>query len=298
MKRSDKVIKSVLGNDFFKELKKSHIFKLNSNVVTSVDEIAVGLKIVPRTVMSFLISNLSNLEVDDNRDIDLPFAPESFLHISKKDNDVFSGYIYSKERHKKLNEFSHTSIPGIGLVLMSTFELYDLNEIKNTHIHESETFNIERLQEIIDERLRLHSLVSRVVDKKIAQRDAVETLVKERLQQILSEQKQKYQEEKSEEIEKKTSPDKLRNFLKQSQQKKDEISIQKTEYIGCSDCGNILYDNGKKMTLCICYGEDWNKKINIKKSENAIKMTFPKNIDPENIQMLLNTLKNINKENI
>lgn len=296
MKRSDKIIKSMLGKDFFKELKKSHIFKLNSNVATSVDEIAVGLKIVPRTVMSFLVSNLSNLETNDNKDIDLPFAPECFLHISKKDSDVFSGYIYSKERHKKLNEFNHTSIPGIGLVLMSTFELYDLNEIKNAKTKESEIFDIEKLQEIIDERLRLHSLVARVVDKKIAQRDAVEVLIKERLQQLISEKKPTEPVVVLAESDKKTSSEKLKNFLKQSQQKKQEISIQKTEYIGCSDCGSVLYDNGKKMTLCICYGEDWNKEINIKKSENSIKMKFPKNIDPDNIQMLLNTLKNINKE--
>lgn len=95
---------------------------------------------------------------------------------------------------------------------------------------------------------------------------------------------------------KKTDTTKLRDFLQKSQKLKQEVQIKKTENINCPDCGFNLYDGGKSLTLCICYGEDWNKNIKIEKSENAIKMKFPKTIDPENIEMLLETLKNINKE--
>ena len=96
---------------------------------------------------------------------------------------------------------------------------------------------------------------------------------------------------------KKDSYKKLDNFLKKSKTKeKKEAHIKKTEYIGCPYCGTALYEGEKKLTLCICYGEDWDKNINIEKTENSIKMQFPKNINPENIEMLLQTLKNINKE--
>jgi hypothetical protein len=89
---------------------------------------------------------------------------------------------------------------------------------------------------------------------------------------------------------------KLKNFLKQSQKLKNEAHIKKTENINCPDCGFNLYKGGKSLTLCICYGEDWNKNIKIEKSEKSIKMKFPKTVDPENIEMLLETLRSINKE--
>jgi hypothetical protein len=94
-----------------------------------------------------------------------------------------------------------------------------------------------------------------------------------------------------------SSSKKLENFLKKSKDdQRKEAEIKKAECISCPDCGFNLYEGGKNLTLCICYGEDWDKNIKIQKSEKAIKMQFPKNIDPENIEMLLNTLKNLNKE--
>jgi hypothetical protein len=93
------------------------------------------------------------------------------------------------------------------------------------------------------------------------------------------------------------SSKKLGNFLKKSKDiQKKEAHIKKTEHIDCPDCGSVLYEGSKNLTLCICYGEDWNKDIKIKKTENSIKMEFPKTMDIENIEMLLKTLKNMNKE--
>jgi hypothetical protein len=284
----DKLIKSMLGEDFFESLEKSDVYKMYNRSVTSLDEVSTGLKIVPRAVMSFLISSLSHLDAGDNKNLELPFAPDCSMQVTKKDQDVFSGYIYSKG--KKINEFNNRSIPGIGLVLMTTFELYDVEELKEAKEKEKQSFDVSKLQEMIDERLRLHSLISRVVDQKIAQRDAVEILVKEKLAQAL-----KQQEAKEEEI-KQTKADKLKQYLERKKQRQEEAQIEKRESISCPDCGTSLYDGGKNLTLCICYGQDWNKDIKIKKSENNINMKFPKSMDAENIEMLLKTLKNINKE--
>jgi hypothetical protein len=286
--KPDKLIKSMLGEDFFESLEKSDVYKMYNRSVTSLDEVSTGLKIVPRAVMSFLISSLSHLDAGDNKNLELPFAPDCSMQVTKKDQDVFSGYIYSKG--KKINEFSNRSIPGIGLVLMTTFELYDVEELKEAKEKEKESFNVSKLQEMIDERLRLHSLISRVVDQKIAQRDAVEILVKEKLAQALQQK-----EEKEEEI-RQTKADKLKQYLERTKQRQEEAQIEKRESIHCPDCGSDLYDGGKNLTLCICYGQDWNKDIKIQKSESNIKMKFPKSMDAENIEMLLKTLKNINKE--
>jgi hypothetical protein len=283
MKKTSNIIKKTLGEDFFDVLKKSDIYKINSKTVTSSEEIATGLKIVPRVVLSFLISNLSELKVGENKDFKIPFSEDCYMQISKKDHDSFSGYIYSKG--KKINEFLNRSIPGIGLVLMTTFELYDVESIKENKSCK-ENFDAQKLQSIIDERLMLHSLISRVVDQKMAQRDAIEVFIKEKLSNAIYLENNKTKET--------TKAQKLKNFLEQQNKRKEEIQIEKTEYINCPDCGTSMYDGGKKMSLCICYGDDWGKEIKIKKNEFNIKMKFPKNIDTENIQMLLTNLKQIN----
>jgi hypothetical protein len=285
MIKPDKLIKSILGDDFFEVLEKNaDVYKMYSRTATGIDEMATGLRIVPRAIISFLISSLSDLQVNNGRDIELPFEPGCFIHVTKKDQDTYSGHIYTKG--KKINEFNNRSLPGIGLVLMTTFELYDIENLKNSREEEKETFDVSKLQEVIDERLRLHLLVSRVVDQKIAQRDAVEILVKEKLAQALT-----YKEEAKEE----SKSSKLKSYL-EHKKRQDEAHIEKTESIYCPDCGDHLYKGGKSLTLCICYGEDWNKNIKIQKNEKNIKMKFPKSMDAENIEMLLQTLKQKNKE--
>lgn len=289
--KSNKLIKSMLGDDFFEVLEKSNIFKQNSRTVTNVDDMKIGLKIVPRAVMSYLILNLSGMEVDQNKELELPFAADCHLHVVKKDQDVFSGYLYSGG--KKINEFEHRSIPGLGLVLMTVLELYDIENLKEAREEEKkESLDVHKLQNMIDERMRLHSLISRVVDEKIAHRDAIETLIKERIEQAFVVPQISEEPEEKEE----TKSDKLKSYIEQSKKKRDEVHIEKSEGFHCHDCGADLYSGGKNLTLCICYGEDWNKDIKITKSEKGIKMKFPKSMDTENIQMLLTTLKQINRE--
>lgn len=289
--KSDRIIKSMLGEDFFENLEKSDIYKKYNNTATSLDEISTGLRIVPRAVMSYLISSLSAMGVEDNKELELPFQKGTFLHIVKKGQDIFSGYIYSDG--KKINEFINRSIPGVGIVLMTTLELYDINDLKDNKVKEQESFDVNKLQDMIDERLRLHSLVSKVVDQKLAQRDAIEILVKEKLSQALKVKEQISEEE--EEVEE-TKSEKLKKFLEQRNKRTSEAQIEKAEKINCPDCGGDLYTGGNVLSLCICYGEDWNKNIKIKKTENNMKIKFPKSMDKENIDMLLTTLKNINKE--
>ena len=288
--KSNKLIKSILGEDFFEILEKSNVYKYNSRTGTNVDEMKIGLNIVPRTVMSYLISNLSDMEVDNNKELDLPFSDDCKMHIVKKDFDSFSGYLYSKG--KKINEFEHRSIPALGLVLMTVLELYDIEEITQNKEEEKEVFDIDKLQNVIDERLQLHSLINRVVDQKIAQRDAIEILIKEKLSQALTVEVEEVEEVEEED----TKADKLKSYIEQAKQRQAEAQVEKSEGFHCHDCGADIYAGGSKMTLCICYGEDWNKNIKITKSEKGFNMKFPKSMDAENIEMLLTTLRQINKD--
>jgi len=284
-KKSSKLIKSVLGDDFFESLNKSDVYKQNTRTATNTDDIATGLSIVPRVVMSYLIMNLSNMIVDSNKELHLPFSLGCSLHVVKKDNDSFSGYLYRDGR--KISEFENRSIPGVGLVLMTVLELYDVENIEKEE--DKSTFDIGKLQNIIDERLQLHHLIGRVVDQKIAQRDAIEILIKERLSLALT-------LAVPVEVKKETKADKLKSYIEKNKIRQEEIKMGKSETLHCPDCGSGLYEGGKNITLCICYGEDWNKTIKIQKSESGIKMKFPKTMDAENIQMLLTNLKQRNKD--
>lgn len=281
--KSNKLIKSMLGEDFFEVLKKSSVFKQDSKTVTNVEELKIGLNIVPRTVMSYLIANLSHMKIDDNKELDLPFADDCTMHIVKKDADSFSGYLYSKG--KKMSEFENRSIPGLGLVLMTVLEIYDIEHLRHSREEEKESFDVKKLQDVIDERMRLHSLINRVVDEKIAQRDAVDILIKEKIAQAL----------RPVEIKEETKSDKLKAYIDQKK-KKEEVYMEKSEGFHCHDCGADLYSGGKNITLCICYGEDWNKDIKLIKNEKGTRMKFPKSMDGENIEMLLKTLKQVNRK--
>jgi hypothetical protein len=345
--RPDELIKSMLGEDFFEVLEKTYdIYKPATRTVTGLDEMYIGLKIVPRAIISFLVSNLSDMKKDSIKEMVLPFVPNSKMHINKVDSDSYSGQIYVEQ--KKVNDFQYRSIPGVGLVLMTTFELYEVEELKEVKEKEEETFHVNKLQELIDQRLAMYALVDKVVNEKLAQRDAIDILMKEKLSQALKNTRKKVKTRKktkkeepkklgrkrkvtkgqiafivkmkdkdlsweqiAEKFNQKYGESKNTETVKKYYQRYKDITsekteeksvesgessqIEKAEYINCPDCGGTLYDGGSHLNLCICYGEDWDKQISIQKRENSIKMFFPKDIDKDNIQMLLKTLRQINK---
>ena len=191
MKNAIEMIKSILGDDFFEELSKSEIgsgiFKPDTNTTVDPSEIKIALEITPKVILSFLISHLKPLEVGGNLDLKLPFIPntnrsESYtfptLHVNKISTDVYTGDIV--HLGKRITEFKYRSLPGVGLILMSTFELYDMDDLQNIKQDEPKVSD-SKLQDMIDERLKLHSLVRNVVDQRISERDAIQQLINERL---------------------------------------------------------------------------------------------------------------------
>lgn len=301
-----KLVTSILGDDFFDSLNKSEsgsIFKENTKTATDPEDIKIALQIVPRVILSWLFSNLKYKNVGENIDIDLPFANGNLV-ATKFGPDNYSGNIVSEG--ERVVRFKYRSLPAIGLIIMSTFELYDMSqvdEIKNTQktdeeFEERSHNKIEHLQSMIDERLNLHRLVGSVVDKKIEEREAIAELIKLRLNHAVALSSMKYQgeddEEKKEGPVKEDKKSKLKDFLAFRESKRQEpIEIDKSENINCPDCDTNLYkkeDDG--ITLCICYGQSMNKTIKFKKSEDGtIKLKFPKKFDIENIEMILDAIK-------
>lgn len=295
--RDVEIIESILGDDFFQELSKSEIsgglYKPETNTALDPEEIRIALKIVPRAVLSFLITNLKHKEKGEVTKLDLPFALNATLEAHKLGSDNYSGEIVKDG--KRCCTFKHRSLPGIGLLILSTFELYDISDLDKKP--EPEMDAAHKIQTMIDQRLQLMKLIQDVVDKRITERAAIDRLIKEKLtEHVLSVQEQ--DSEKEEEVEKEgpvmTKKSKLKEFLDAREKKRQEsVDMDKSE-IHCPDCDSLLYKNEDKneIKLCICYGDSMNKAIKFSKAEDGkVNFKFPKSFDIENIEMLLDAIK-------
>lgn len=307
---ADSFLKKALGDDFFQSLEKIELWKMGTKTVIDHEEIKTALKIVPRTIMSFLISNLQPMLIGETKELRIPVGGDHpILRVTKHEKDVYSGELEdSTEKYtdKKVAEFKYRSIPGIGLVIMSAFELYDVDNLEKEPSHEVSSGTVEMVQKMIDERLQLHDLIGKVVDKRLTERDAIQSLVLAKLGDSMSKPQEKAPESAvtvnvdiSPEIKveqkvkiKKISP--LKGFLddRSKKLKKNEyaITLMKGENVSCPDCGQSIFD-GQVFAGCICLGDDMDKKVYLAKSENGMKVRFGKGWDPENIEMLLEVLR-------
>ena len=199
--------------------------------------------------------------------------------------------------------FDYRSLPGIGIVIMSTFELYDLDNLDIAKVTpaDDEAFRNKSalLDEMIDEKLRLMSLVEAVVEKKMAQRDAVEQLFAAKLTQAI-----KTPEVKVEPIVQSPLPEivkkenlvkstKLKDFLDKRKKKKEQKFVFKMEKAEatCPHCKENLFTEGC-FSGCVCLGEDQQNQVLVAKSENGIQFSFHRSWDVENVQMVLEAIKN------
>jgi hypothetical protein len=286
--RADSFLNKALGEDFLQSLEKFELWKPGTRTTIDHEEIKTALKIVPRAIMALLIAELAPMAIGENKEFMLPSGIGK-VKVTKHERDVYSGDI--EENNKIIVDFKYRSIPGVGLVVMSAFELYDVENLHKEPEHPISEDITAKVQQLIDERLALHSLIGKVVDHKIAERDAVQQLVLAKLTEKMSAPPA----EKAEVISalKKISP--LVGFLDQRKQKikKNEypvVQLSKGEHVNCPDCGHDIY-NGNVFSGCICFGDDMDKKVYITKAETGVKVRFGRGWDPENIEMLLEVLR-------
>lgn len=294
-------LKKNLGEDFFESLSKAELWKPGTKTVVDTQEIATALQIVPRTVMAILIRELTPMAIGETKDIklDVPGEPAA-MNVTKHERDVYSGDI--KQDNKILVDFKYRSLPGLGLVIMSAFELYSADLLTQAGPAQDSHSDIdERVQRLIDERLQLQDLINKVVDRKLMQKEAVQHIVLSKLTEAMHESPAPQSEHHLEiakkeqvlETKKKVSP--LKSFLEARNKKKNEYSVEmsKGETVNCPDCKKNIFD-GKLFSGCICLGDDMERKVFIKKTEDGIKVRFSKGWDAENIEMLLEVLRRKN----
>lgn len=295
---ADIFLKKTLGNDFFESLTKFELWKPGTRTVVDHEEIKTALQIVPRVLMAVLIRELSAMAVGETKEIHLPVKTvPALIRTTKHEKDVYSGEILHE--NKMVVDFKYRSIPGVGLIIMSAFELYDTSELIKENPNQPSEDNAKKIQDLIDERLALHDLIDRVVDKKLAERDAIQQLFLAKLSESLNQKEQAptvivelNQSEPMSADTKKELP--LRKFLEIRKTKLDKkefsISLAKNENVSCPSCGQDIFKN-QVFSGCICLGNDREKKIFIKKSEDGVKVRFGKGWDPENIEMLLEVFR-------
>lgn len=350
--KADQFLAKTLGEDFYESLSKTELWKPGTRTVIDPQEIRIALKIVPRVVLSLLQHELIPMQLGETKELDLHFAPNALVRVTKHERDVYSGEI--EQDNKRIVDFKHRSLPGVGLVIMSTFELYDMNELKGDH-KDLRGDADQKVQKMIDERLAMHRLVEEVVEGKLRQRDAVNTLLLAKLTEALESQKKtaedianmteimakdpaskkeeylrgmanglavansahtgeepkfidppkspgdegctedfslRVNEKLNKSAKPKGSP--LKAFLENRKKPKEfVVHMAKGEQVDCPDCGKNIFD-GKLYAGCICLGDDMDRKVFLKKTEDGIKIRFARGWDPENIEMVLEVLRKKN----
>jgi hypothetical protein len=179
-------LEKTLGEDFLKSLEKFELWKPGTKSTIDHEELRTALQIVPRTIMALLIRELSPMNIGDNHKVQLPVPGGAVLNVSKQERDVYSGDI--TQGSKVIVDFKLRALPGVGLIIMSAFELYDMENLINSAPEAPVNHDVSsQVQKLIDERLALHDLIGRVVDKKIMEKDAVHQLVLRKLTEMVGE---------------------------------------------------------------------------------------------------------------
>lgn len=322
---SDQFLSKTLGKDFFESLAKVELWKPGTRTTVDHEEIKTALMIVPRTLMALLIRELTPMTIGETKEIKLEVGSEAMVRLSKYERDVYSGEVF--ENNVRIVDFKYRSIPGVGLVIMSAFEMYDTEKLVDNDKQQPTEDVTQKVQQLIDERMDLHSLVTRVVDKKLEERDAIKALLMAKINEDLKTKKDiaelahiskvsapmedeyfrgiangiavadsvvNKREPEFVESKKKESP--LKGFLdkRSNKVKPTEFAIEmaKNEQVDCPDCKKNIFD-GNNIYTCVCFGDSG--KVYLKKTEDKIKIRFGRNWDIENIEMFLSVLRKARK---
>ena len=290
-----------IGEQALETLAKGEMFKENTATALDYDEIYKATQIVPKTVLSLLHKELHDLK--ENEHVEFPFkadeGKDAQVYVQKFSGDNYSGHI--SRDGKVLARFRNRSLPGVGIILLSTFELYDFDESKKAADPVAKPEQHEDLEQkinkLIDERLSLHSIVRKVVDQTMSEREALESLISKKLGSMIKEDKKPKEELKHEKIEKsedkKQIGHKLKEFLnsRKSQHKPKVFLVKSESSMSCPDCGQVVFENNK-LSGCVCCGDNHKAKVFVKKNQDGtMQVKFSKDWDQENISVLLETFK-------
>lgn len=122
------LLKSILKDDF-EPLRKA-LVKLQTESVVDITELGNSLRVVPKSMLSWLSQQLAPMKRNETKEIELPWVtPDaaegipSVLKVTKSSQDVYKGDLI--DNGSILHTFELVSIPQLAVHLISTFELYE-----------------------------------------------------------------------------------------------------------------------------------------------------------------------------
>lgn len=252
-------------------LEKSELYKPTSNTAVDLQEIKTGSSIVPKFLIAFLVRELSPLKVGDTKTIDLNFLREgATLHLIKRGEDVYDGEIIEKGRI--VAKIEKRTIPGIGLHLLSSFELYDVQSQQQPA--PAQPVNVITHTPTIQPPQPVQPIVVNV--------------------NIQNEQKGDEQKEKPSE----NSAKSLKEFLEKRNLNKHykvvgPIDLKKSGNVDvmCDVCGKNIFSVYSGYNGCVCMGENMRSPIKLTKSEDGkVYLYFPKQWKEDNVKLFIQML--------
>lgn len=238
-----------MGEEAFESLIKYDILKLKTNTVVSDAELFNALQVVPAAVLAFLKKELIPMKEGENKVIELPVEGGAKMDITKLGADVYTGNIFKDGKY--LSQFKFRPLPSVGLVLLTTFELYDVSNFSSKSASKEDKDNIAK---------------------------KVEMAVNENTGNI-----------KANEIKDEISP--IKNFLKNKVEKREYTIVNLTKSaVNCPDCDQQIFGESL-ISPCVCFGADRQKKIFFKSEKDGVKIRFSKGWDAQNMQMFLEAIK-------
>jgi len=279
MNKSVYIVKKFYGEDFLEKMSKNEIYKENTRTAIDMKEVSTALQIVPKTILIWLVQNLKKMDIGESKEFKIPMVSKGKMNITKHGPDDYSGDLVQDSVKKY--DFENRAIPTIGLCLLSTFELYSVEDLA-VEEEPKEALDNEKLNKFIIERLEAERLIEEVKENKKEEKEAQIELFKLKLMNKLLED---HEEEKTEE--KKKS---LADFVKNSNKKTLEILLEKRE-VSCPSCDSVIISKNE-YNGCICLGEDMYSGLKMSKSENGYtSLKFDKGWSSENKERLIKIVK-------
>lgn len=121
MKRLD-IAKSILGESLYESLMKA-IVKQDTHSVVDITELHDALKIVPKSLLAFVMQATKDMDKESAREIKLPWEQNTMMLINKQTDDAYKGHIVRDGL--VVHEFALCSIPQLAAHLLSFSEMYD-----------------------------------------------------------------------------------------------------------------------------------------------------------------------------
>jgi|GEM_PF-6261892 len=162
MSKRELLVKSVLGEAVYETLSKA-IMKQATSSVVDITELHDALKIVPKSVMAFILSMTKEMNKDETKEESLPWEDNAKITITKSDDDVYKGYFVKDG--KKAHEFDLCSIPQLAAHMLSFSELYEdaMEDHEESSVEESSSV-VEETKEATKEQTKSADLTGKIKD--------------------------------------------------------------------------------------------------------------------------------------